>query len=909
MSRTPAPTVGDGSAHDQPWAANFEQIERAFHTDLRVGLSAAEAEERLTTVGRNELREGHRARPWMLLARQFVNTMTLVLAAAAVVTFVIGERTDTVVIVAIVTVNAMVGFVQEYRAENAMAALKRLTITTARALRDGDVREVPAPDLVPGDVVRLGVGDVVPADIRLIDVRGLRTNESALTGESEPADKTVEPLPRTRAVVADQHNMAFKGTVTTSGRGTGVVVSTGMATQLGRVAELIGERRRPNTPLQRRLASLGRRLAAAALVVCALVFVAGVAKGEPVEKMFLTAVSLAVAAIPEGLPAVVTVALALGARRMADRRAVIRRLPAVETLGSVSVVCTDKTGTLTENRMAVERVWTPSGTYNVTGTGYEPIGTLDGPNRDTDPCLRRVGEIAAACNDAVLHAPTDREGAWTLTGDPTEGALAALAGRLGVDPAQLEADRPRCAEVGFDAARRRMTTIHRVDDRYWVAVKGALGALSTRVHPDDAEVVARAERAGTGLAAEGYRVLAVAERFTDVLPADLESLEDRLRLVGLVGIVDPLRLQAVSSIAACRDAGITPVLITGDHPLTAVTIARRLGLLSRGGNADEIMTGEELDRLDDATLEERVASVHVFARTDPAQKLRIVNAWKHHGAVVAMTGDGVNDAPALQRADIGVAMGITGTDVSKEVADMVLADDNFATIVDAVEEGRRIYDNIRRFVRYLLTTNSGEISVMLIGPLLGLPIPLVAAQILWINLVTDGLPAVALGLEPTEGDAMRRPPRPAGESILAGGLWQHALWVGLLMAAITLPLQAASRAVGWPWQTMVFTTLAFLQLGLALAMRSEHESAWKLGFRTNLWLAGAVCVSAAAQLAVIYVRPLQRAFHTQALTAAQLAIVMALSSAALVAVEVEKWWRRRTVPVGGGTANQRESNP
>jgi Ca2+-transporting ATPase len=908
VSAAPSLVASDLSAPDQPWAASPEQLEAAFQTDLRAGLSTAEATRRLASVGRNELDEGHRPRAWTLLARQFANTMTLVLAAAAAVTFVVGERTDTVVIVVIVTLNAIVGFIQEYRAENAVAALKQLATTSARVVRDSDVAHVAAPELVPGDVVRLAAGDLVPADIRLVEVQGLRTNESALTGESNPQDKSAEPEPSMSApLVTDQHNMAFKGTAATSGRGSGVVVSTGMATELGHIAGLLGERRNLKTPLQRRLASLGRRLAAAALVVCAVVFVAGVARGEPVEQMFLTAVSLAVAAIPEGLPAVVTVALALGARRMAERRAVIRRLPAVETLGSVSVICTDKTGTLTENRMAVERVWTPSGTYAVTGTGYEPAGSVTGPDGDADPCLRSVGEVAAACNDALLHAPAAEGGVWTLTGDPTEGALAALAGRLGVDRALLETDRPRCAEIGFDANRKRMTTIHRADDRYWVTVKGALGVIAARTHPDDAQLAASAEDAGSRLADEGYRVLAIAERFSTTVPDDLEELETHLRLVGLVGIADPPRAQAAASIAACRDAGITPVMITGDHPRTAAAIARRLGLLSGGNDTREVMTGEELDRLDDATLTDRVTDVRVYARTNPEQKLRIVDAWKRYGAVVAMTGDGVNDAPALQRADIGVAMGITGTDVSKEVADMVLADDNFATIIDAVEEGRRIYDNIRRFVRYLLTTNSGEISVMLIGPLLGLPIPLVAAQILWINLVTDGLPAVALGLEPAERDAMRRRPRPAGESILAGGLWQHALGVGLFMAAVTLPLQAVTRAAGWPWQTMVFATLALLQLGLALAMRSEHESAFKLGFRTNPWLAGAVAVSASAQLAVIYVGPLQTAFHTEALTAVQLAIVIILSSSAFVAVEIEKWWRRRAVQTAAGHPDQRKN--
>jgi Ca2+-transporting ATPase len=754
-----------------PWTNDAQAVAVALDTDPQRGLTAVEAARRLETAGPNALVEQVQPGPWRIFARQFANTMIVVLALACVVTIVVGDVKDTIVIGVIVVLNAVVGFVQEFRAERAMAALKELSTGTARVVRDGEPTEVPTPSLVPGDLVDLAAGDVVPADLRLIEVRGLRINEAALTGESESAVKTAEALSKGEGSrVADRHNMAFKGTAATFGRGRGVVVATGMATELGQIGALLRVHGAEPTPLQRRLAVLGRRLAAAAVVVCAIVFVAGVARGESAEDMLLTSVSLAVAAIPEGLPAIVTVALALGARRMAERHAVIRRLPAVETLGSVTVICSDKTGTLTENEMMVERVWTPAGLSSVSGSGYSPIGQVTGPgDQAADGSLLRLAEVAAACNDAALRSPVDGEPTWTITGDPTEGALVTLAAKLGVERHDLERRCPRTAEIAFDADRRRMTTVHHREGGWWVASKGALGALIPLLDPADRALAREAEEVGDVLADDGYRVIALAERRTDALTEPLDELERGLRLIGLVAIADPPRAEVADAIASCRAAGITPVMITGDHPRTARAIARRLGLL-RDGAPSVILTGDDLDALGVDLLRDRIADVAVFARTNPAQKLRIVDAWKATGAVVAMTGDGVNDAPALQRADIGVAMGITGTDVSKEAADMVLVDDNFATIVHAVEEGRRIYDSIRRFVRYLLTTNSGEIWVMFLAPFFGLPLPLLPIQILWINLVTDGAPAVALGMEPAEPDNMRRRPRPPEESILAGGL-------------------------------------------------------------------------------------------------------------------------------------------
>ncbi len=760
---------------ERPWTVPAGSVAGALATDPAAGLTAEEATDRLERVGPNELVERGRKPAWRLLAEQFANTMILVLVAAAANTAAIGDLKDTVVILAIVVLNAVVGFVQEYRAEQAMAALKAMATPSVQVVRDGHVRLVPAAALVPGDVVLLAQGDVLAADLRLVEAVALRINEAALTGESQAVTKATEPLPQVDpSLVAERRNMAFRGTAVTGGRGRGVVVATGMGTELGRVAELLQAQPPGPTPLQRRLSVLGRRMAVAALVVCAVVFFAGVARGNPADQMFLTAVSLlAVAAIPEGLPAVVTVALALGARRMARRRALVRKLPAVETLGSVTVICSDKTGTLTQNRMLVQRVWTPTGSYRVGGDGYTPAGAVggeDGADPAADKLLRRLATVAAACNDAVLEPPASPDGPWQLTGDPTEGALLALAGKLGITRTGMEAARPRVAEVAFDAGRRRMTTMHRDEDGVWAATKGALDALLPLLRSADAEVGRRAQEMAAGWASQGHRVLALADRHLAEVPDQPETAESDLRLLGLVAMADPARQESAAAVAACQTAGIVPVMITGDDARTATAIAKRVGILDPDSG---VLTGAELARQDDEVLAERAPATRVYARTSPEQKLRIIDAWKRQGAVVAMTGDGVNDAPALRRADIGVAMGVTGTDVSKEAADMVLADDNFATIVAAVQEGRRIYDNIRRFVRYLLTTNSGEVLVMFLASVLALPVPLLPVQILWINLVTDGLPAIALGLEPAERDTMRRRPRSPTESIFARGLWQH----------------------------------------------------------------------------------------------------------------------------------------
>jgi Ca2+-transporting ATPase len=883
------------------WTLSSEAVAQRLDVDLDAGLTPQEAECRRRTDGPNELEERPPTPRWRMFLGQFANTMIVVLLIAAVITAVVGDVEDMIVIVAIVIANAVIGYVQEHRAEEAMAALRRMTSPVARVKRAGEVTLLPAAEVVRGDLLLLDAGDVVAADARLVEAPGLRVNEAPLTGESLPVDKTVPPLPPgSDALVAERHNMVFKGTSVVHGRGLAVVTATGMRTALGEIAELLQAHQAPQTPLQRRLAVLGQRLAAAALAVCALVFATGVARGEDVTTMFLTAVSLAVAAIPEALPAVVTVSLALGAQRLARHHALVRKLPAVETLGSVTVVCTDKTGTLTQGRMQVERVWTPpDGEIQVTGDGYEPTGelTADGAAIGVTgrAALRQLLEAGALCNDAALVPPGEPGDPWDAAGDPTEAALIALAAKAGVDPSREGL--PRAGEVPFDAERKLMTTLHHAPDgRIVIATKGGPEAVMARssdgpadgerLRPLTGEDRRQILEQADAYAADGYRVLGLAGARREALPAG--DVERGLTFFGLVAMADPLRPEVEAAVRECRTAGIVPVMITGDHPATARTIAERAGISDRDG----ILWEGDWGDLAAGVHEGSVADVAIYARTPPERKLDIVEAWRAHGDVVAMTGDGVNDAPALRRADVGVAMGITGTEVAKEAGDIVLTDDNFATIVGAIREGRRIYDNIRRFVRYMLAANSGEIWVVALGPFLGLPLPLIPVQLLWINLVTDGLPGLALGVEPPERDVMRRPPRPPSESIFARGLWQHVLAVGLLLGAIPLALGVWGEATGRPWQTMVFTSLALLQLGHAMAVRSERDSLFAQGLRSNTPLLGAVAGTLVVQIALLYWGPSQRLLDVEALSGPDLALVLAASTVVFWAVEAEKLVRR-----------------
>ncbi len=835
-----------------------------FGVEVHNGLAAKEAVARLERHGLNRLPEAAPRPLWSRLLEPFRDFMILVLLAAAVISGFIGELTDTVVIVLIVLINAAISLWQEWRAEQALAALQLMAAPQATVRREsGRVQQVGSEQLVPGDVVLLEAGHRVPADLRLHESAALRVDESALTGESSTVQKQHAQLPEGDSALGDRLNMAFQGTLVTQGRATGLVVATGRHTELGRVATLLSDTPSRATPLQLRLAAFGRQLSIGALAICTLIFIIGALRGEPLLLMALTAISLAVAAIPEALPAVVTVLLALGARRLVAVQALVRKLPSVETLGSVDVICSDKTGTLTQNRMTLRE-----------HRSFEGDGGA-------------LWAAVALCNDAG----SGPEG-WT--GDPTETALLQGAQDAGVDIGALRTLWPRGHEWPFDAERKRMATLHAGPEGRIAYVKGAPETLLPRCSGDTGEALTLAEAWAT----QGMRVLAVARREA---PAgseaqDAEAFERGLQLLGLVGLIDPPRPEARAAVAECRAAGIRPVMITGDHPATARAIAADLGIVD---TADApALSGPELARLDDAALAAAVAQVSVYARVDPAQKLRIVQALQALGRFVAMTGDGVNDAPALRAADIGVAMGRGGTDVAREASSLVLLDDNFATIVAAVREGRRIFDNIRKFVRYALTGNSGEIWVLFLAPLVGLPIPLLPIHILWVNLVTDGLPGLALAAEPAERGVMQRPPRPVGENIFAQGLWQHALAIGLLMGGLCLAVQAWVLGAGGPdasvrAQTMIFTVLTLAQMAHLLAIRSERDSLFSQGLASNWPLLGAVLLTLALQLATIYVPALHPIFRTMALSAADLALCFGAAGIVFVAVEIEKAWRRR----------------
>ncbi len=819
------------------------------------GLSVAEAQRRLALTGPNRIPQRGRVSVWSSIGTQLRDPLIVVLLAACALTLATGDVADAMVIALVVVVNTAVGVSQEVRADHAVTALSELSAPSVRVRRGGVEGRLPADELVPGDVVLLGEGDVVPADGDLLEASGLLVDESALTGESVAVGRRG---PHGEAA----GETLSAGTVVVRGRAVLSVTGTGESSALGRIAALMDSRVQP-TPLQRRLVGLGRTLALVAVALCAVVLVSGLLRGQPLELMVVTAISLAVAAVPESLPAVVTFSLALGARRMAERNAIVRRLPAVETLGSVTVLATDKTGTLTQGRMAVRELWTPERVVAVSGDGDGPRGELVSAGRTLDaadtPDVVALLRAAALCNDATLVVPSRPGGRWEGLGDPTEVALLAAAGKIGLTRPGLEQDYPRVREVPFDSLARRMTTVHRIPgagpERLLVVTKGSPetlcdGGEGGRQGPVRAEALRRAAQ----LADRGFRVLAVAR---GLVAAGSPWQDAELELLGLVAMEDPAKPAARATVLACTDAGVIPVLITGDHLATAQAMAVRVGVLSdaTAGRPDLVVTGEQVTsgEVPDLTVP------RVFARTNPAQKLDIIQAWKDRGAVVAMTGDGVNDGPALRRADIGVAMGHRGTEVARQAADLVLADDELGTVVAAVEEGRRVYANIRRFLVFGLSGGAAEILLMLLGPFVGLTLPLLAAQILWINLLTHGLTGVALGAEPAEPGLMRRPPRPPEQSVLGDGLWGRVLVLGAILTVTCLGLGVWAHDSGRAWQTMVFVALTSLQLGVAVGLRPRLLTA------QNPLLPAAVGGALLLALAGVYVPALSDLLGTTAL--------------------------------------------
>ena len=907
---------------------DMETVLTELKTDPKNGLSSSDVTERRAKYGLNEITGGEVRSPFSIIVDQFRDAMVLILIVAALLSFVIawyeghGDYLDGIVILAIVIINAILGFTQEYRAEQAMEALKEMAQPEAKVRRDGKLQKIPSKELLPGDIVQIEAGDAISADSRILEAANLRAQEASLTGESDPVNKHTDPLSGANIPLGDRKNMLYMGTAANYGRGLAVVTAIGMQTELGNIAGLIAGVDNEPTPLQKRMAELGRTLALVVLGIIALVMVLGYFRGEEPLDLFLTAVAMAVAAIPEGLPAIVTISLALGAQRLLQKKSLIRKLPAVETLGSITTICSDKTGTLTLNQMTVQVLDLANEKLVIEGrkeNGVPVFKVVDAerPHLTTIELLLAAG---ALCNDATIQHDEDGQGFKTI-GDPTEAALLVAAESYDLMKKDLDEMFPRVDEVPFSSDRKRMTTVHRVTDDaigkvdpraveafsafahdYVAFTKGALGIVldeskyvwaHDKIEPINDEWRARIMKDHDEMAASGLRVLGIGVRGFGEQPAT-EELEQRLVFVGIIGMMDPPRPEVADAVADALTAGIRPIMITGDHPITAKEIAKQLNIAKEG---DRVVTGQELAVMSMEDLESIVEEVPVFARVAPEHKLNIVQALQNRGHVTAMTGDGVNDAPALRKADIGVAMGITGTDVSKEAAEMIVLDDNFATIVDAVRQGRTIYDNVRKFLQYILTSNAAEIYVMLLGPFIGLPeLALIPLQILWINLVTDGLPGLALSVEPSESDVMNRPPYAPDESIFSRGIGPRVLWAGLLMGAISLAVGVlAYRTDPDPlfWRTVIFNTLTLSQMGNALAIRSNRDSIFTMGLRSNMLMVYAVISTFLLQMAVIYVPFLQRVFDTTALPIGWLLISLALSTVVFFAIEMEKWWKRR----------------
>ncbi|MCL6603545.1 MAG: calcium-translocating P-type ATPase, SERCA-type [Paenibacillus sp.] len=890
-----------------------EELTRKFSVDPQKGLSEEDAVERRKEDGLNELSEGKTVSPFTLLLNQFKDFMVLVLMGATLVSGLLGEYLDAVTIIVIIVLNAVLGFVQEFRAERSLRALKQLSAPSAKVLRQGKSETIPAKMLLPGDIVMLESGDRIPADVRWLECSALYAEESALTGESLPVAKHSDPIHAEEVPLGDQKNIGFMGTMVTRGTGKAIVIRTGMNTEMGKIADLIQNTDSQETPLQHRLEQLGKILIYVSLGLTIVVVLAGILHGQPAAAMFLAGVSLAVAAIPEGLPAIVTIALALGVQRMIKRKAIVRKLPSVETLGCASVICSDKTGTLTQNKMTVTRLWTGGRNLDVTGEGYAPVGQVLDKGRPVDlkhdQSLRRLLQVAALCSNAEIHetAPAEinnkrkvkgkahekdedkrNNAVWALKGDPTEGALVALSGKMGLTAQSLAVSYTREKEFPFDSERKLMSVIVNQPGGRMICTKGAPDVLLGRcsymlwdggVVPCTPTLRQKVLDANENMASGALRVLGMAYR--DMRPNEIASNEKeaecQLIFIGLAGMIDPPRREVRDAISITRKAGIKTVMITGDHGTTAEAIAHQLGILQRGGT---VLTGNQISRMSEDDLDKVSDNVFVYARVSPEHKLRIVKSLQRHGHVVAMTGDGVNDAPAVKAADIGISMGITGTDVTKEASSLILGDDNFSTIVAAIEEGRNIYENIRKFIRYLLASNVGEILTMFFAMMLGLPLPLVPIQILWVNLVTDGLPAMALGVDQPEKDLMEHKPRGAKENIFARRLGWKIISRGMLIGLctliafwLTLRIAPENPAQLLRAQSVAFATLVMAQLFHVFDCRSSRSVFHRNPFQ-NKYLVLAVLSSIILMLVVMYLPVLQPVFKTVSLTFREWCLVL-----------------------------------
>jgi P-type Ca2+ transporter type 2C len=894
--KAPAATAGTAAT----WhSLEVDEAAAWLETSPAAGLSGRESAKRLAEHGPNELAAARAVAPWRLLLEQFRNVLILILLAAVGLSVVLGHVTEAIVIAAIVLLAAVLGFIQEYRAERAIEALSRMAAPTATVVRDGKEIDITAQELVPGDVMLLRAGDHVSADGRLAQAVNLQVEESALTGESLPVEKHTEALADGKLPVGDRTNMVYAGTAIGYGRGSALVVATGMGTEFGGIARLLETIERVKTPLQLSLDRVAMLLARAAVVVVLLVVSLGLLRGQPFLEMLLFGTALAVAVVPEALPAVITISLTLAAQRMVKRNALVRRLPAIETLGSVSVICTDKTGTLTRDEMTVRQVVVAGQTLKVSGAGYQPTGEYSRNGSPVEPPeeLRETVRAAVLASDARLLGG-EADGGWRVRGDPTEGALVVAAAKVGLRREELEAEFPRLDEIPFTSESKRMTTLHETHDGMVAYAKGApeviLGDCTRQLHASGETALDDADRgellaAARQMASEALRVLAVARRSN----ATRETAERDLTFLGLIGMIDPPRPEAKRAVEWCKRAGITPVMITGDHPLTAEAIARELGILTDG----RAVTGAELTSMDDAQLERGIETIQVYSRVSPVDKLRIVTALQAKGHSVAMTGDGVNDAPALKKADIGVAMGITGTDVANEAAEMTLTDDNFASIVAAVEEGRGVFANIKKYLMYLLAANLGEIGLLLGASLLGKQLPLSAVQILYVNLATDGLPALALSVDPAERDLMRRPPRsretgiftrPVVTLIAVGGAWSALVTLGLFTWALS-----SGRALAEA-MTMTFATLVLIEFFKAYSFRSDRNSVFDRPF-ANRWLNLAILWELVLVAFVVNVPFLQEAFGTTGLSVGAWLIVVGAAFTIVPVLELAKWAiRRRT---------------